>query len=56
MRYDRNFEINEAYSWEPGVGPHPSRIGAVFWSSAFLLGILFWQIVISLAAWMIFAW
>ena len=56
MRYERNFEINEAYSWEANIGRHPSRISSVFWSSAFLFGILFWQSVISIVAWMIFAW
>lgn len=56
MRYERNFEINEAYSGEPGIDLHSTRIWALFWSSAFLFGILFWQSMIGLVAWMIFAW
>lgn len=55
MRNERNFEINESYSWEPDACSHSSWTGAMLWSSAFLLGLLFWQIAISILAWMMFA-
>ena len=55
MRYERNFEINEAYTAEPGIAPNPSWLDAFLWSLALFLGILFCQGAVSLIAWLIFA-
>ena len=55
MRYERNFEIDESCTWGVDAESHPSWAKAIHHSAALSFGILFWQSVISVIAWMIFA-